>query len=250
MRRPVRGAPGPAPARLPELTMMTRLARPAAVTAVITLVSLGTWIPAATPAAHAAAIPPPAHHGTLRVSGAPRDGADGHRYRAALARAPAAARDEPAQLRGRLLLAELRRGRDALPGRGGQHRRAVRRAPLHRRPGGHRPPAAGDRNRLRGRPDPAEPVHLPGHPPLGQRAHRRRGPRLPAAQAAGHRVRQRHPGAAHHLDRGVLPGRRAARQRGRRHRGPAVPDRPRPLAGHAAEPRVLHRHARSPGRTR
>ena len=40
--------------------MMTRLARPAAVTAVITLVSLGTWIPAATPAAHAAAIPPPA----------------------------------------------------------------------------------------------------------------------------------------------------------------------------------------------
>ena len=54
--------------------MMTRLARPAAVTAVITLVSLGTWIPAATPAAHAAAIPPPAHHGTLRVSGAPRDG--------------------------------------------------------------------------------------------------------------------------------------------------------------------------------
>ena len=55
--------------------MMTRLARPAAVTAVITLVSLGTWIPAATPAAHAAAIPPPAHHGTLRVSGAPRDGA-------------------------------------------------------------------------------------------------------------------------------------------------------------------------------
>ena len=54
--------------------MMPRLARPAAATAVITLVSLGTWIPAATPAAHAAAIPPPAHHGTLRVSGTPRDG--------------------------------------------------------------------------------------------------------------------------------------------------------------------------------
>jgi hypothetical protein len=55
--------------------MKTRLARTAAATAVITLVSLGTWIPAVTPAAHAASIPPPVHHGTLRVSGALSDGA-------------------------------------------------------------------------------------------------------------------------------------------------------------------------------
>jgi hypothetical protein len=53
--------------------MRTRFARPAAATAVITLVSLGTWFPAA-PAAHATAIPPPGHHGTLRVSGTARDG--------------------------------------------------------------------------------------------------------------------------------------------------------------------------------
>jgi hypothetical protein len=39
----------------------------------LTLTSLTGWLPAQ--AAHAAAIPPPAHHGTLRVSGAPRDGA-------------------------------------------------------------------------------------------------------------------------------------------------------------------------------
>jgi len=38
----------------------------------LTLTSLTAWLP--TQAAHAAAIPPPAHHGTLRVSGAPRDG--------------------------------------------------------------------------------------------------------------------------------------------------------------------------------
>jgi hypothetical protein len=39
----------------------------------LTLTSLTAWLPA--PAAHAAAIPPPVHHGTLRVSGLPRDGA-------------------------------------------------------------------------------------------------------------------------------------------------------------------------------
>ncbi len=55
--------------------MKTRLARTTAATAVITLVSLGTWMPATTPAARAAAIPPPGHHGTLRVSGDARDGA-------------------------------------------------------------------------------------------------------------------------------------------------------------------------------
>jgi hypothetical protein len=38
----------------------------------LTLTSLTAWLPA--PAARAAAIPPPAHHGTLRVSGLPRDG--------------------------------------------------------------------------------------------------------------------------------------------------------------------------------
>ncbi len=38
----------------------------------LTLTSLTAWLP--TQAAHAAAIPPPARHGTLRVSGAPRDG--------------------------------------------------------------------------------------------------------------------------------------------------------------------------------
>ena len=55
--------------------MKTRLARTTAATAVMTLVSLGTWIPASTPAARAATIPPPVHHGTLRVSGTPGDGA-------------------------------------------------------------------------------------------------------------------------------------------------------------------------------
>ena len=149
---------------------------------------------------------------------------DGHRHRAALARAPAAARHEPAQLRGRLLLAELRRGRDALPGRGGQHGRAVRRPPLHRRPRGHRAPAAADRDRRRGRPDPAQPVHLPGHPPLGQRAHRR-GPRLPAAPGTGHAFVNGTPERRDHFGRGVFPGGRAARQRGRRQRDPAVPGR-------------------------
>ena len=44
--------------------------------------------------------------------------------------------------------------------------------PLHRRSRGHRAPPAGHRDRRRGRPDPAQPVHVPGHPPLGQRAHR------------------------------------------------------------------------------
>jgi hypothetical protein len=39
----------------------------------LTLTSLTAWLPV--PAAHAAAIPPPVHHGTLRVSGLPRDGA-------------------------------------------------------------------------------------------------------------------------------------------------------------------------------
>ncbi len=39
----------------------------------LTLTALTAWLP--TQAAHAAAIPPPVHHGTLRVSGAPRDGA-------------------------------------------------------------------------------------------------------------------------------------------------------------------------------
>ncbi len=55
--------------------MKTSLARTTAATAVITLVSLGTWVPAPTPVARAAAIPPPGRHGTLRVSGDARDGA-------------------------------------------------------------------------------------------------------------------------------------------------------------------------------
>ncbi len=249
MRRPVRGPPGPAPARLPELTVMTRLAR----------VGRGHRGHHPRLARH---LDPGRRPGRARrrhpAARAPRHAAHlgrpegrrgGHGHRPALARAPAAARDEPAQLRGRLVLAELRRRREALPIRGGHHRRAVRRAPLHGRSRGHRPSAAADRNRLRGRPDPAEPVHLPGHPPFGQHAHRRRGPRLPAAQAAGDRVRQRHPGAAHRLGRGVLPGGRAARQRGRRPRHPVVPDRPRPLARHARQPRVLHRSRSRPGRT-
>ena len=51
--------------------MKTGLALAAATA--LTLTSLTAWLPA--PAAHAAAIPPPVHHGTLRVSGLSRDGA-------------------------------------------------------------------------------------------------------------------------------------------------------------------------------
>ena len=53
--------------------MRTRLAHAAAATAVVTLISLVTWLPAA-PAVRAASIPPPAHHGTLRIAGQLRDG--------------------------------------------------------------------------------------------------------------------------------------------------------------------------------
>jgi len=51
--------------------MKPRLALAAAIA--LTLTSLTAWLPA--PAAHAASISPPVHHGTLRVSGTPRDGA-------------------------------------------------------------------------------------------------------------------------------------------------------------------------------
>ena len=51
--------------------MKTRLALATAV--LLTLTSLTAWIPST--AASAASIPPPVHHGTLRVSGAARDGA-------------------------------------------------------------------------------------------------------------------------------------------------------------------------------
>jgi hypothetical protein len=51
--------------------MKTGLALAAATA--LTLTSLTAWLPAS--AAHAASIPPPVHHGTLRVSGLPRDGA-------------------------------------------------------------------------------------------------------------------------------------------------------------------------------
>ena len=53
--------------------MKTGLALAAATA--LTLTSLTAWLPDAAPAAHAAAIPPPVHHGTLRVSGLSRDGA-------------------------------------------------------------------------------------------------------------------------------------------------------------------------------
>ncbi len=109
--------------------------------------TFGAGPAAAAPAAHTAlplgafgaGIPPPVHHGTLRVSGVARDGttvaAAGLGWRA------------PRLPRGMSLLSfevayswqSLRRGRDALPGRGGQHGRAVRRAPLRRRPRGHGP---------------------------------------------------------------------------------------------------------------
>ncbi len=48
--------------------MKPRLALAAAIA--LTLTSLTAWLPA--PAAHAASISPPVHHGTLRVSGTPR----------------------------------------------------------------------------------------------------------------------------------------------------------------------------------
>ena len=70
-----------------------------------------------------------------------------------------------------------------------------------------------------------EPVHLPGHPPLGQRAHRRPVRAYPRHRAPATAFVNGTPERAHRLGRGVLPGGRAARQRGRRHRDPAVPGR-------------------------
>ena len=52
--------------------MRTRPGLALAAAAALTLTSLTAWLPAA---AHAAAIPPPVHHGTLRVFGLSRDGA-------------------------------------------------------------------------------------------------------------------------------------------------------------------------------
>ena len=53
--------------------MRTRPGLALAAAAALTLTSLTAWLPA--PAADAASIPPPVHHGTLRVFGLSRDGA-------------------------------------------------------------------------------------------------------------------------------------------------------------------------------
>ena len=149
----------------------------------------------------------PGHAAHLRPAPGRRGG---HGVRPELVRAPAAARDDAAQLRGRLLVAELPAQRAALRDRGELGGHAVRRAQLRRRPRGHRPAAAGHRNGIGGRGNPTVHVHVPGHPALGQPAGHHGRPRLPAARAAGDGVRQRHSGAAHRLGRGVLPGGRAA----------------------------------------
>ena len=139
-------------------------------------------------------------------AGAGRRG--GQRGGTALVAGAAAARDKAAQLRGRLYLADLPGQRDALRDRVGLDRDPVRGPALPARAAGHRTAAAGHRDRGRGGGDPAGHVHLQGHPPLGQPAGQRAGPRLPAA--AGHRRRRSSTAprsTSDRVQRRVLPGR-------------------------------------------
>ena len=182
-----------------------------------------------------------------RRAGAGRLGA--HRGRAALVPGPAAARHEAAQLRGRLRVADLPGARHAL--------RAASDATVT--------PFAARR-------------YLPGHPDTGKRLRITETAaevvethpatfafqiiRRSVSHLAGRPVRayprHRPPAAAfingtpehqHRLRRRVLPGGRAALQLGGRRAGPAVPGRPRPVAG-AARRRCSTPGCSGPARTR
>ena len=161
------------------------LRRAAVAAAAVTALALVPLAAAGPPAGAAA----PPRRGA-RAPGHPADHRPGpgrgHRLRgrAVLVAGAAAAGPDPAQLRGRLRLAELPGG---AAGRAGPRR--TRRPPLRRpavpgRARRHRPVAAGHRDRVRGRRDRAGHVHLPGCPALGERGWPRCGSRPTRAISA------------------------------------------------------------------
>ena len=200
---------------------------------------------AAAPAAHAAAIPPPGHHGTLRVSGLSRDGAavtaTGLRWRA------------PRLPRGMSLLSfgvayswqscdaagkHCRSGADSTAAPFAARRYTV----------GH----ADTGRRLRVTETAAEVVQTQRNPFTFQVIRRsvsaltsaavRAYPRhRPPATAFVNGTPERRTASAEEYFQVAAPHANAADGTG----DPVVPDRRRPLAGHARQPRVLHRHARA-----